>query len=90
MKKRAFLAPLAISLAALIGTPEGVSAKVESTAVSPKLGSQTTISNEAVSRGLVIERAAPTASQFAQHRSHYSHRSHVSHTSHQSHYSSRW
>lgn len=88
MKKRSFLLPLAVSLAALAG---GVSANATTAAptstltsveISPVAKSEVLVSPKL----LVIERSKSNGGQFA---GHYSHRSHSSHSSHRSHYSSR-
>ena len=88
MKKRQFLAPLAVAVATLL------SASVASAAVQDKTVTHETVkivSEAGISPDtLVIERSNQTTIETAYHRSHYSHRSHSSHSSHQSHYSSRW
>lgn len=81
MKKRAFLSPLAISVAALLsGAP--ASASVPDT--HPVTNETATIAVQANVLGdpFVIERSGETGVQTAQHRSHWSHRSHASHRSH--------
>lgn len=84
MKKRGFLAPLAVSVAALLGaagTPSAPNpASADVAAIIEAAKSQQT-------GNLFIERSHSASPQLAQHSSHYSHRSHASHQSHESHYS---
>ena len=90
MKKRAFLLPLAASVAALIA---GSETSLATTTTAPI---QTSISNigepaaPPAPKPLVIERSnsGPQMAQYG-HSSHASHASHGSHASHRSHYSSR-
>lgn len=87
MKKRFFLAPLALSIAALLPvasnatTPATEKPSIVSTAIAG-------LANTAAS-DLVIEPAAGLEMQMAHvsHSSHVSHASHSSHASHVSHYS---
>ena len=86
MKKYTFLAPLAVSIAALIGgTPTTARASVEV----PQL---TAVATAAASRTLSIDqfvlgRSQGNALRQADHESHVSHESHSSHSSHTSHVS---
>lgn len=85
MKKRSFLLPMALSLAALAVEPSAASAKpatppTEQTATVQQPG------DVVAPPPLVLQRAEATATKFAGHRSHASH---ASHASHRSHYSSR-
>lgn len=88
MKKRKFLAPLTVSLAALIGSGVAVAnvpntdaesvSSIQSQVISPV----TPIAGE----DFVIHRNTAAETETANHRSHYSHRSHSSHQSHFSSY----
>lgn len=85
MKRRGFLLPFAVSVAALLGSSsDAVLVPGQTPGSSPA-----TISQGQQDRlgDLVIERSSGSSAQTAQHSSHYSHRSHRSHSSHQSHYS---
>ena len=92
MKKRAFLAPLAISVAALLSaSPSDASIDQKVSAEVAREASGKAGVAEAMEELLVLERNDGTAIQTAyhySHRSHYSHQSHRSHYTHQSHYSS--
>ena len=84
MKKRSFLLPLAVSLAALTaGSGIATAKEVAPTTVSAPTG----ISPSDVipaAKPLVLNRAAANKVQYAAHRSHSSHSSHSSHRSHHS------
>lgn len=86
MKKRQFLAPLAVSLAALLGgVPAPAKASIDKTGSDVK-APETQMSM--ASRGpLLLRRADGTTMRVADHESHMSHVSHESHASHASHYS---
>ena len=88
MAKRPFLTPLALSVAALLGTTPGpadaaVSNEIE-TIPSVQIASTTVVT---AGSDLVLERSSAAEIKTAYHRSHYSHRSHLSHFSHRSHFS---
>lgn len=86
MKKRQFLAPLAASVAALLGGGAVAPAQASSTpAVTTSEGS----ARATAADQLVLKRSAGDRVQLAQHESHASHESHGSHESHTSHYSGR-
>ena len=90
MKRRSFLLPLALSLAALAAVADGAAAKpVIPTTIS--LPSVVLMQNAPMAPNpLVLKRAnGTTTEQHARHYSHRSHSSHSSHYSHRSHYSSR-
>ena len=88
MQKRRFLAPLAASLAALLGTTAvqanalNIDAERVSSVKSQVSSSVAPITDE----DFVIHRNTEAATDSAYHRSHYSHRSHSSHRSHYSSY----
>jgi len=89
MKKRTFLAPLAMSVAALIsGAP--ASATAPGMPAITQEDAAMLVQTEGFRDPFVIERSGEAVIQTAQHRSHWSHRSHASHVSHRSHYSSGW
>jgi len=83
MKKRSFLSPMAVSVAALISSPSGATQepapKVPAALTAEALEQPSTLA------GLVLERSAAGQIKMAQHSSHSSHSSHVSHASHSSH-----
>jgi hypothetical protein len=82
MKKRAFLAPLAVSVASLLGgAPVPAHATVSTTPSVEKISAST-----AAGADFVLRRNSSNGVQIADHESHYSHESHSSHSSH---YSSR-
>lgn len=83
MKKRAFLAPLAVSVAALMPNAQ---AQATTTEMLVKPVDEITTSAPQTNPTFVIERADPSGVLMAQH---YSHASHSSHASHVSHYSGR-
>jgi hypothetical protein len=85
MKRRGFLLPFAVSVAALLG-----SNPVSGQPVMPTGNAEIASRPSNAIGDLVIERASAAGIETAQHASHYSHRSHSSHSSHvshQSHYS---
>ncbi len=90
MKKRQFLAPLALSLATLLNA-----AAADASASQNDLGQSILASTQTAGGSVVLPsdfvlqpaRNAARAEQFA---GHYSHSSHASHASHASHYSSRY
>ena len=84
MKKRPFLAPLTLSIAALLGTAVGGYELARS--LFPPSGARTSAVAPPASN-FVITRGGDS-SQFPQHESHESHSSHSSHNSHSSHVSS--
>jgi hypothetical protein len=86
MKKRAFLSPLAISVAALLSvSPTAASTDPEVSALGINESAIKTRFADVLEEPLVLERSQAATIKTAYHRSHYSHRSH---SSHQSHYSS--
>lgn len=85
MKKRNFLVPLAVSVAALVGATDASanindksSMTVESKMSAPVLSSSLTVDD------FIIQRSDVLTIQTAGHRSHVSHASHASHASHRS------
>jgi hypothetical protein len=84
MKKRDFLAPLAVSIAALLGS------SVASAAPTPRPGTTITVkapgADQRVPPAFVLERPIPGKIVTAGHSSHSSHVSHSSHYSHRSGY----
>jgi len=80
MKKRSFLLPLAVSLAALASSANATPAAPPKTAPQIEITAAATIAAPAA---LVIQRASDVKAQYAGHTSH------ASHSSHSSHYSSR-
>ncbi len=82
MKKRSFLSPLAVSVAALLAASPSAastdlsppSAEISEAAIESKV-------TEVIGEPFVLERSQETAIQTAYHRSHYSHQSHYSHYS---------
>lgn len=81
MKKRAFLLPLAVSLAGLIAT--SAEATPAAPAATPTV--QASVQSTPAPAPLVLKRSNDSV-KFARHGSHSSHASHASHSSH---YSSR-
>ncbi len=82
MKKRPFLAPLAISIAALLGsTPTIVSATVPTDGIEGSVPTSSTKTAAPIS-DFVLQRGGANRLMFADHESHYSHESHASHSSH--------
>ena len=75
MKKRPFLAPLAVSIAALLG---GAVVPVQASAASAV---KTPESAPIASNHLVLNRSAGRELRLADHESHASHESHSSHSS---------
>lgn len=93
MKKRAFLRPLTLSIAALLGlgTNNQAAAQTPTTddsaaGVRDTVGSVRPPARAPVPNRFVLEPSGGAAVA-AQHESHYSHSSHASHSSHSSHYS---
>lgn len=91
MKKRKFLVPLAVSVAALVGSTEGgantsVPPLIPTEAHASAVGQLAIISID----DFVIQRSDVQMFQTAGHVSHVSHVSHASHASHASHRSSGW
>lgn len=82
MKKRAFLAPLTLSIAALLGTAVAGNELGRSLFPAKAVHGSSTAS---IAGNFVLTRAGSTSSQFSQHESHESHASHGSHGSHESH-----
>jgi hypothetical protein len=83
MAKRAFLVPVALTVAALLGSLSASVASVPSTVI-------VTAHPEKVfepTGNLVLERAGDQTVRMADHESHSSHESHASHSSHSSHVS---
>jgi hypothetical protein len=92
MKKRSFLLPLAVSLAALTaGSGTAIAALVAPTLTVSAAEASPVAKPDvlAPAKPLVLERSKSIRAQFADHYSHRSHSSHSSHSSHRSHYSSR-
>jgi hypothetical protein len=88
MKKKAFLAPLAVSVAALLAVaPAQATPAIDDVAAKPAVEISAQLPD--ATNAFVIERADPSPVLLAQHRSHMSHSSHSSHSSHASHYSGR-
>jgi hypothetical protein len=87
MKKRKFLVPIAISVAALIGTSEASPTMSEPAIPNVDVASdeQKILSENILGEGFIIQRSNANELETAYHRSH---RSHSSHSSHRSHYSS--
>lgn len=85
MKKRQFLAPLAISIAALLGTNAKVDALPHGHPTIAQAVASTALPSPS---SFVIERSAGVLAQQSFHTSHVSHASHESHSSHVSHRSS--
>ena len=77
MKKRQFLAPLAVSIAALIG---GTLAPAQASTV-PEVSAPEAFP-AAAAEHLVLTRSVGGQLQLADHESHASHESHSSHSSH--------
>jgi hypothetical protein len=86
-KKRAFLSPLAASVAALLSVGPAMGATNPAADVTQAKTETAQQQARAIDIGFVIERNGAPALETAQH---YSHMSHSSHSSHQSHYSSRY
>lgn len=82
MKKRSFLAPLALSIAALLGTAVAGNALGRSLFPTKSVHASSAVPSTA---NFVLTRSGGSASQFSQHESHESHASHGSHGSHESH-----
>lgn len=85
MNKRQFLAPLAISIAALLGSNAKINALPN---VKPAIAVGIASTAQPSSASFVIERSAGPLAEGAFHTSHVSHASHESHSSHVSHRSS--
>jgi hypothetical protein len=90
MKRRSFLLPLAVSLAALAGGAGAAAAKpVSSSSIMPPV-ELVAVATPLPAKPLVLKRVNSSVTEkFARHYSHRSHSSHSSHYSHRSHYSSR-
>lgn len=88
MKKRAFLLPLAVSLAGLIAGGAEASVPDVTAPISSSVIEGSVTAGVPAPAPLVLQRANG-ATKFAAHGSHSSHASHASHASHSSHYSSR-
>ena len=89
MKKKAFLVPLAVSVAALlsIGSAQAVpTSEITRGNISAELPAPIA---SGLGQAFVIERADQGTVQMAGHASHVSHASHASHSSHSSHFSGR-
>lgn len=85
MKKRQFLAPLAVSIAALLGgAPLPAEAAVSTGVVTTAKPAEATAMP---ADQLVLTRSGGSQVQLADHESHASHESHSSHSSHSSHVS---
>ena len=83
MDKRKFLAPLAASVAVLLGTTATpVQALSVPVTASIEVSLPTTVADD-----LVLTRSSGSQLQLADHESHSSHSSHASHASHSSHVS---
>jgi hypothetical protein len=78
MQKRKFLAPLAISIAALLG---GAVVPAAHAAIVPVVTLPEPAASQAANH-FVLTRGTGGELLFAQHESHVSHTSHVSHSSH--------
>lgn len=85
---RKFLKPLAVSVAALLGSAQAQAALPE--LVSDKTAASIASAEPLAGADLTIDRANDAAVHFAAHSSHRSHSSHSSHSSHRSHYSSSY
>ena len=83
MKKRPFLAPLTLSVAALLGTIVGGNALARS--LFPTHNSVAPRAMDGTAAGSFVLTRNSGSSQFGQHVSHSSHGSHESHGSHGSH-----
>ena len=84
MAKRSFLAPLAMSIAALLGTNTApAQAKTE---MNPTVAP---VAQQSSNPDFVLQRASSNGLLMADHESHASHASHESHASHASHVSGR-
>lgn len=88
MKKRAFLLPLAASVAVLIGGTTASDAIAKAPTATETVQASAAIAPSA--DAFVIERSEQEALRTSYHSSHRSHSSHSSHRSHSSHYSSRY
>jgi len=77
MKKRQFLTPLAVSIAALLGRPV-VPAQASPT---PEATASDPTARAVAADHLILKRSGGNRMQLAQHESHSSHSSHVSHSS---------
>jgi hypothetical protein len=84
MKKRLFLAPLAVSVAALLGSSPTDAKASAAASGSPVLAAGINSQGLVSGGDLVIERSVGQGSAIAQHSSHMSHESHSSHSSHRS------
>lgn len=79
MGKRSFLAPLAASVAALLGTNT-----VPAQATTETTPTVAPVAPQAANPDFVLQRADSNGIQTAYHTSHASHESHASHASHMS------
>ena len=77
MAKRAFLTPVAFTVAALVGAAPEASASIQS-------ATTTLVAGQTNGSDLVLGRAAEGQVRLADHASHSSHASHASHSSHAS------
>jgi hypothetical protein len=85
MKKRAFLLPLAVSLASLVATTAQASAPTATTPIAQPVVEGPAVAAVPAPPPLLLQRSNDQP-KFAGHGSHVSHASHASHSSH---YSSR-
>lgn len=82
MKKRAFLAPLAVSVGTVFASAGAADASLaKNVVVEPQSDGQL---SPKLDSGFVLAPASTTLKKMAMHYSHVSHRSHASHTSHYS------
>ncbi len=87
MKKRAFLAPVALSVAALVANvAEPDKAFAADPFMTSSVGMTTRTLGQAAGRDFILSRDDAVPAHFG-HSSHASHASHSSHSSHSSHYS---
>jgi len=89
MKKRAFLSPAAMSIAALVASSAAYASSQDLSTRAEENRSvvERLLVSESGDSTFILERISDSELQLAQHQSHYSHRSHSSHSSHRSHYS---
>jgi hypothetical protein len=89
MKKRQFLTPLALSLAALLSSTAADASLPQTQNTTESVSTSTQIAGSVQASDFVLKpsRNVERAAQYADHYSHYSHESHSSHSSH---YSSRY
>jgi hypothetical protein len=85
MKKRAFLAPMAVSLSALLPAAGANATPANEAADNQRTLEPAPVETRSIASGdLVLSATAPGMTQLAYHVSHYSHSSHASHQSHYS------